>query len=61
MNMEEEGNAYTCLGTHPQEFTRKRTHKGTRGSNKRARGCIEICMYIWMQAYVYVRWEGGEK
>ena len=50
MNMEEEGNAYSCLGTHPEEFTRKRTHKGRRGSKKRAGGCIEICMYIWIQA-----------
>jgi len=47
--MVEEGNAYTSLGTHPQEFTHKRTHKGTRVSNKGAGGCIEICMYIWMQ------------
>ena len=37
MNIEEEGNAYICLDTHTQEFTRKRTHKGTRGSNKRGR------------------------
>jgi len=37
MNMEEEGNACTCLDIRPQEFTRKRTHKGTRGSNKRGR------------------------
>ena len=28
MNMEEEGNAYTCLDTHTQKFTRKRKHKG---------------------------------
>jgi len=49
MNMEEQGNVYTCLDTHLQEFTHKRTHKGTRGSNKRAGGSIEICMYIWMQ------------
>jgi len=61
MNMEQEGNAYTCLDTHPQEFTRKRTRQGTRGSIKRARGCLEICIYICMQASVYVRWEGGEK
>jgi len=49
MNMEEEGNVRTCLDTHPQEFTRNRTRKGTRGSNKGAGGCISICMYIWMQ------------
>ena len=49
MNMEEEENAYTRLDTHPQELTSRRTHKGTKGSNKRAGGCIEICMYIWMQ------------
>jgi len=61
MNMEEGGNAYKCLDTHPEEFTCKRTHKGTRSLNKRAGGCIEICMYIWMQACVYERWEGGEK
>ena len=59
--MEEEGNANTCLDKHPQEFIRRRTHKGTRGQNKRAGGCIEICMYIWMQAKVYVRQEGGDK
>jgi len=46
MNMQQEGNAYMCLDTHPREFTRKRTHKGTRGSNKRAGGCIKIC-YIF--------------
>ena len=34
MNMEEEGNAYTFLDTHMQEFTRKGKHKGTRGSYK---------------------------
>ena len=61
MDMEEGGNAYTCLGTHVQEFTRKRTHKGRRDSNKRAGGFIEICMYIWMQTQVYEMWEGGEK
>ena len=32
MNMEEEGNAYTCLDTHTQEFIRERKHKGTIGS-----------------------------
>jgi len=37
MDMEEEENAYTYLETHTQEFARKRTHKGTRGSNKRGR------------------------
>jgi len=50
MNMEEEENAYECLDTNTQEFTRARTHKGTRGSNKRAGGCIEICTCIWMQS-----------
>jgi len=24
---------------------------------KGAEGCIVVCMYIWMQAQVYVRWE----
>jgi len=50
MNMEKEGNAYTCLDTYSQEFTRKRKHKGTRGSYKRAEGCIAVCMYIWKEA-----------
>ena len=49
MNIEEEGNAYTCLGTHLQEFTRKRTHKKIKGSNKKGRllkyVCIFECMY----------------
>ena len=50
MNMEEEGNVYTCLDTHTQEFTRKKKHKGTRGSYKRAEGCIAVSMYIWKEA-----------
>ena len=37
MNMEEEGNVYTFLDTHTQEFTHKRKLKGTRGSYKRGR------------------------
>jgi len=49
--MEEKGNAYTCLGTHTHKFTRTRKHKETRGSySKGAQGCIEICMYTWIQA-----------
>jgi len=38
MNMEEEGNVYTCLDTPPQESTRTRTRKGARGSNQSAGG-----------------------
>ena len=37
MSMEEEGNTYTCVDIHTQEFTRKRQHKGARGSYKRGR------------------------
>jgi len=28
MNVEEEGDAYECVDTHTQEFTRKRQHEG---------------------------------
>ena len=48
--MEEEGNAYTCLDKHTQEFTRKRQHEGTRGSYKRGRR-----MYLNMYVYLNVR------
>jgi len=42
INMEEEGNAYTCLDTHTQQFTRRRTRKGTRGS----KGQEDILKYV---------------
>jgi len=43
MNTEEEGNAYTCLDTHTQEFTRKRKRKVTRGSYKRVLRFVCMC------------------
>jgi len=47
MNMEEEGNVYTGVDTHTQDFTRKRQHKGTRGSYKRGRRmyCKYVCIF----------------
>ena len=52
------GNAYTCLDTHTQEFTRKRKHKGTRGSYKRGRR-MYCGMYVYLDASTSVREVGS--
>jgi len=55
-----EGNAFTCLDTHTQEFTRNRQHKGTRGSYKRGRK-MYWNMYVYLDVRISVhelgRWE----
>jgi len=58
MNMEEEGNAYTCVNTHTQEFTLQRQHKGTRGLYKRGSRMYRN-VYVYLDVSISVREWGG--